>query len=142
MTISYKTNKIATSNTKSIMTRKKIIRSKQPSKLTFKKTKTVNSLRTFSQKARFGKHVKSNVFMNLNSKKPKKVLKLNCNRRKSNAKSKNINIRISDKYSDGGVSLLFDASHERKRKRVDYAKLNNRGIDITCSLKNSNDKKP
>ena len=137
MTISYKTNKIATSNTKSIMTRKKIIRSKQPSKLTFKKTKTVNSLRTFSQIARFGKHVKSNVFMNLNSKKPKKVLKFNCDRSKPNEKSKNINIRMSNKYSDSGVSLLFDASHERKRKRVDYAKLNNIGFDKSCSPKRS-----
>ena len=59
-------------------------------------------------------------------------------KRNSNEKSINEGNQISNKYYGNDLCLLFGGTHKRKRKRVDYTKLNNSGFDIlSCSQKRS-----
>ena len=57
----------------------------------------------------------------------------------SNDKSIGKGVQISNKHYDTDKSLLLGGTQKRKRKRVDYTRLNHSGFDIFCSHKRSNE---
>ena len=124
--------------TKKCMSKKKITKSKRPIKITFSKSKTVTSLISFSKMVKIQKQNKINVCKNSRNQKYKKALIIKLNVKNSNKKSINEGIQFSETKYDNDKYLLSGGTLNRKRKRVDYAKLNNSSFDIPCSPKSSN----
>ena len=138
MKILYR-NKISGNNKKSLISEKKSAMNKQNIKISFSKSKIVKPSLTFSEITKM-KLNKTHLLKNLETKKFNKALVIKLDNRNSNEKSIIIEgNQISNKYYGNDLSLLLGGTYKRKRKRVDYTKLNNSGFDISCSKKRSNE---
>ena len=125
-------------NKKSLLSKEKNVKNKRPIKITFSKAKTVKTSLTFSEITKMTK-VHFHVFKNRQSKKYQKASIVKLYERHSNEKYLNEGIQFSNKYYGNDKSLLLGGTQTRKRKRVDYVKLNNSGFDICCSQKKLNE---
>ena len=123
-------------NKNSLISKEKSPKNKRLIKIIFSKAKTIKNSLTFSEITK-RKLNKTHVLKNLETKKFNKALVIKLDKRNSNEKSINEGNQISNKYYGNDLCLLFGGTHKRKRKRVDYTKLNNCGFDISCSQKRS-----
>ena len=118
-----KSIKIFNKTKKLVILKKTNTETKRPIKITFTKTKTVTPLLTFSQVAKIKSHNRNNMLTNFKN----KIILENKN---VDENSINLAIKISHRYNGNNKLLLLGGTQKRKRKRVDYAKLNISGFDI------------